>query len=282
MGVLARVEENSLAGQHRNTQEERLFRAELLVRSGQSAEAVRLGKQWILQWREPWLANRLLRTLALEGPAVNAGEFGDAVMAINPEIRFYVAHELASEGAHSVAAHLLQNWIHATPTASMNEIAGFLTACRELNEPAIVWTTFGGLLQSGASNEMIGRFSEAVAAEFGIGALAPFWNLLPAAVLDSRPLLEARLAFYEQQTDLARSLIQRISPVALGASDQQIWLDLVLAVSLPADAFALLNAFFKGGSLPTALLPKYAVLAGGLGQEAAFQEALSMLAVRAP
>ena len=48
------------------TGDARIFLARLLVESGRNAEAVRLGKEWILQWHEPWLADRLLRGIVLE------------------------------------------------------------------------------------------------------------------------------------------------------------------------------------------------------------------------
>ena len=172
----------------------RLFLAQLLAELGRSSEAVGWGKRWLLQWREPYLANRLLNSVVLQAPVADASELADAVAALHPEIRLFLVHGLATMGAKPVARHLLETWIEANSSPSANEIAAFLTACRDQDEPAIVWQTFGEVLSHSCSNDLIARYSEAIVAEFGIGSLAPFWASLPQGVIEQRPLLGARLA----------------------------------------------------------------------------------------
>jgi tetratricopeptide (TPR) repeat protein len=257
--------------------EARLFLAKLLIESGRSVEATRLGKQWILDWHEPWLAGRLLRIAALRAPAPDASELADAVAASHPEIRFYLVHELATMGARPIARHLLETWVKANPSPSMNEIAAFLTACREQDEPGIVWHAFGEVLARSSPDEIIARYSEAIAAEFGIGAMAPFWTSLPPTVIERRPLLAARLAFYEHDLSLTRSLLEHADLARIETSDRRMWLDLLDAVASPPEVFVVLRDRRRGGALPADLLAHYARLAGELGQETEYQAALAAL-----
>jgi tetratricopeptide (TPR) repeat protein len=257
--------------------DERLFLADLLVRSGRSAEAVQLGKQWIVQWHEPWLANRLLHSVVGWAPVADASELGDAVAALHPEVRFFLVHGLAQMGARAVARHLLETWIDATPSPSKNEIAAFLSACRDQDEPAVVWRTFGEVLNRPLSNELITRFIEALTAEFGIGALAPFWASLPPAITENRPLLAARLAFHEHDLAMTTWLLQKVDLVPLEASDRRMWFDLLTAATSPPDVFGMLRDRRRSGRLPSDLLPEYARIAGALGQEIEYRAALTDL-----
>ena len=218
-------------------EEERLFLAELLVRSGRSAEAVQLGKQWILQWHEPWLADRLLRIVALQAPPADASELGDAVAVLHPEVRFFLVRGLAEMGAKPLARHLLETWVKANPSPSINEIAAFLSACRNQGEQEVIWQTFGEVLRPPFSDEVITRYIEAIAAEFGIGALAPFWASLPQVVMERRPLLAAQLAFHEHNLPMTKWLLEKIDPTVLETSDRQMWIDLLTAVASLPEAF---------------------------------------------
>ena len=256
------------------TGDARIFLARLLVKSGRNTEAVRLGKEWILQWHEPWLADRLLRGIVLESPVADASELADAVAALHPEIRFFLVRGLATMGAKPVARHLLSTWVKENPSPSANEIAGFLSACREQGEPEIVWQAFGEVLRRPASNDLVARYSEAIAAEFGIGALAPFWGNLPQEVTEQRPLLAAQLAFHENNPALTKWLLGKVDLATVGTSYRRTWIDLLMAVTSPADAFGVLRDLRRGGRLPPDLLPEYARLAGELGQEIEYRAAL--------
>lgn len=257
--------------------DERLFLAKLLVEAGRSAEAVRLGKQWILQWHEPWLADRLLRAIVMQAPVADASALADTVVALNPEVRLFLVHGLAMMGAKPVARHLLETWAEANPAPSMNEIAGFLSSCRDQDEPMIVWQAFASMLRHPSSVIVITRYSEAIAAEFGIGALAPFWGSLPHEVIERRPLLAARLAFHEQNLPLTRRLLSQVDLRTLETSDRRMWMDLLTAVASPSEIFETLRDRRRNGQLPSDLVPKYAELAGGLGQELEFRAALADL-----
>lgn len=253
----------------------RILLAKLLVRFGRPAEAVRLGKQWIVQWQEAWLADRLLRGIVLEAPGAEASELADAVAAAHPDIRFWLAHGLAEMGARPVARHLLEAWSSANPSPSMTEIAGFLSACRELDEPGVAWQAFAGVLGQPESADVIGRYSEAIAAEFGIGALAPFWAKMPPAVFAGRPLLGAQLAFHEQNLAMSKWLVERIDPAALDAGNRRMWIDLLTAVAPATETFAILRKWRKEGHLQPDLLARYARIAASLGQESEFQAAVA-------
>ena len=257
--------------------EERLLLATLLAETGRSGEAVRLGKRWVVQWQEPWLAGRLLTAVAAHAPEAQAAALAEAVVELHPAIRFFLTKTLFERGARETAYHLLRTWQLANPRPSMDELAGFLSACRDWGEPAIIWEAFARTIDEADAPEIIARYSEAIAAEYGLGALAPFWPRLPSAVLDRRPLLGARLAFAEQNPALASLLLRRVSVTSLSASDQQIWADLLSALA-PAEAvFSTLDGLRRTGALSRGLLARYAKLAGSLGYEEEYRVALAAL-----
>ncbi|HET7884530.1 MAG TPA: hypothetical protein VFL55_26815 [Acetobacteraceae bacterium] len=256
--------------------ESRLFLAELLVQSGRSVELARLGRDWIQQWREPWLDNRLLSLMALRAPA-EAADLAQLVGALHPVVRFYIAHGLHELGASLVARRLLETWVAATPSPSMNDVAAFLTACREQDAEDVVWRSFEDVLRHPTSNEIVGNFSEAIAAEFGLGALAPFWPRVAQAVGASRPLLAARFAFAQQDIPSARWLLGQIDPNGLDASSRRMWINLLQAVATPQEAYRALQERRRNGQLPPELTVQYARLAGQLGDESGFRAAVADL-----
>jgi hypothetical protein len=277
LALLSRFEAElrAAAAQSTDNGDVRLFLAKLLVGSGRSAEAVRLGKQWILEWHEPWLADRLLRGIVLQAPAADASELADAVAVAHPEIRFFLVAGLATMGAKPVARHLLESWIKATRSPSMIEIAAFLSACRDQDEQDIVWQVFGEVLRPPLSTDLITRFSEAIAAEFGIGALAPFWAILPQTAIDHQPLFAARLAFHEHDLAMTRLLLEKVDIATLDPSDRRMWVDLLTAVASLPEVFEALRDRRRSGRLPPDLLARYARLAGELGQEIEYRAALA-------
>jgi tetratricopeptide (TPR) repeat protein len=275
--VLMRSERGAAGARSAHTYDEHIFLAELLVNAGRSSEAVRLGKRWIIEWHEPWLDNRLLHSFILHAPADNAAELADAVAVLHPDIRLFLVRTISEAGGVAVAHHLLETWAPANPAPSMNEIAAFLWACREYGEPAIVWRAFGQVLSHATPDDVVMRFSEAIAAEFGIGALAPFWGSLPKTLIEHRPLLSARLMFHEHDLPMTKLLLMKTDLAVLEPSDRRIWVDLLSAVAPPSEVFAVMRNRRVAGSLPGDLLPQYARLAGGLGQEVEYRLAISSL-----
>ena len=125
-----------------------------------------------------------------------------------------------------------------------------------------------------SSGPVVVRYSEAIAAEFGIGALAPFWSALLPAVMAQDPLLAARLAFHEHDIVLARQLLDRVDLDTLAKSDLRMWSDLLTAVAAPPEVFRVLRDRRNRGHLPREIMTDYARLAAQLGQELEYQAAL--------
>jgi tetratricopeptide (TPR) repeat protein len=275
--VLMRPDIVAAPAQPKQRQEERLYLAELLAQSGRSAEAVQLGKRWIVQWHEPWLADRLLHSIAPHAPPDDAAALAEAIAVLHPEVRLFLADSLAKMGAGPVARHVLASWSKANPTPSMNEIGAFLSACRNQGEQGIVWQSFADVLSHHAPNEIIARYSEAIVAEFGIGALAPFWPNLPQAMLEDKPLLAARLAFHEHDPILTRWLLDRVDIQTIAASDRQAWLELLRAIVSPSQVLEALRDRRSGGRLPRDLMANYARLAAELGHDVEYRAALADL-----
>lgn len=253
---------------------ERLYLAELLLAAGRNAEALRWGRRWIAQWQEPWRATQLLRRFVAHAPVATAADLADAVALAHPEIRFYLAGELGKSGAHAIARHLLASWSAANPAPKPNQLAGFLAACQDQDAPGIVWTAFADTLARPAPDAVIGDFVAAIIAQFGIGAIAPFWPHLPPSVVANSPLLTARLALEAPGTALARRLLEAVAPAALPAAERRQWSALLAAAAPPGERFAILSRHRDNGALPTELAGEYASLALQLGEEQAYRAAL--------
>lgn len=269
--TLSRAEIIQTIPKEARNDEERLLLATLLAQTGKGAEAVRIGRIWIAQWRQPWLANQLLMAVVKRAAEPEAFALSDAVAELHPEIRLYLVRLLAEQDAPAVARHLLRTWRQANPRPSADEIAAFLWGCRQWGEPAIVWEAFESVLASGSRPEIVARYVDAVAAEFGIGALAPFWSVIPPDVLKMKPLLAARLAFAEGDLERARWLATTLDVAALAASDQRLWADLLVAVAPAEVVFATMWDLRRKNLLPSVLLDQYVRLAGALGQDDAFR-----------
>ena len=84
--------------------ETRLFLAELLVQAGRIFDVVRFGKNWILQWREPWLDSRLLSIVALRVPIADASELADVVTTLHPEVRILSRTSVDGDGRQASGA----------------------------------------------------------------------------------------------------------------------------------------------------------------------------------
>ncbi|HEX3865080.1 MAG TPA: hypothetical protein VHY35_25615 [Stellaceae bacterium] len=244
--------------------EARLYLAKILLQSGESAEVVRLGKPWIRQWQNAWLANRLLHDAAILGPVRDASQLADAVVEAHPEIRFYLVRELANAGSKPVARHLLETWVTANPSASADQIAAFLFACHEQDERAIAWQAFGTLLAHPPSIDVIVRFANAMIATYGVGSLSPFWADLPPAIIQNDPMLGARIAFDQGNLQLTKWLLTKVDLASLSKSDRSAWVELLVGAAPGADAFAVLRRHMVNGTLPKDLWPKFFQIAGGL------------------
>jgi tetratricopeptide (TPR) repeat protein len=278
IAVLSRTASGFRWWRRGNDDRERFLLAELLVQTGRSAQAAKLGKRWVAEWREAWHAGKLLRIVAATGSAAEASALADTVVAFHPEIRLYLVHEMLMS-APSVARHLLTTWGAAQTNPTSADFAAFLTACRELRDPAIIWQNFADALAARRPDRLIMGFGEAIAAEFGIQALAPFWPALPKRLTWRRPLLTARLMFDAQNIPLTKYFLSRVDLARLETSDQPIWFDLLSAVAEPRDVLDALRTQKAGGHLSPDLLARYALLSGAYGHHEDLQAALADLAI---
>jgi len=94
-------------------------------------------------------------------------------------------------------------------------------------------------------------------------------------VLMAQPLLGARLALYGQNLPLARMLFDRVDVSRLGASDPEVWFDLLKALAEPPTVLQVLEAERRKGNLPRVLLLEYSILAGNYGQDVNHNTALA-------
>lgn len=253
---------------------ERFYLAELLLDAGRPADALAWGRRWIAQWHEPWRASQLLRRFAIHAPPPVTAELARVVASTHPDIRFYLAAELDRMGARAAAGGLLAGWAAANPAPSASEIAAFASACRAHGRPDLVWAAFGAVLARGGPDAVIRRFLDVIVAEFGIGAVAPFWSSLPPSVIAGNPLFGVRLALDAGEPALARRLLAALPPATLAVPDQHQWLALLAAAATPAEQFAILDDYHGRGALPRELGAGYLALALRLGHERAYRAAL--------
>lgn len=256
---------------------ERLYLADLLVADGRPAEAVAWGKRWIRQWREPWLAARLLEHLVHRLPVADGAALAEAVARHHPEIRLFLAAQLASNGAVAVARQVLAGWSNANPDPSRTEVAAYVAACASHDAPGLAFAALAAALARPAPDPVIVRYVDAIAAAFGPGALAPIMASLPRGVIKATPLLAAQLAWADEDRLLTRQLLAGIDPTGLTAPDRQLWLRLLRLAASPRDVFDILSRWRARGPLPGDLGFVYARVAGELGQERAYRSAVTAL-----
>lgn len=277
IGVLERLEAVA-AKQPSLTNELARFRhLELLVDANRSSEAVAMGSRWLAQSPKPWLAERMLRLLATKGLPTDAIKLADVIVNLHPDIQLYLARSLRGAKARPVAVHLLKTWVGSNPSPTADELSGFVSVCRELDNPGIVWQAFRSVILEGRDGAVLIRFAETIAAEFGIGALSPYWSSLPRDALMRQPLLAARLAFHEQDLPLTRLLLDQVDVGGLNAANRRTWFDLLTIVASAPDVFSALQFWRRNTRLEPDLLLQYARLVGGLGYERDFASAIADL-----
>ena len=83
--------------------------------------------------------------------------------------------------------------------------------------------------------------------------------------------------FHEHNLAMTKLLLLKTDLAVLEPSDRRMWVDLLSAVAPPSEVFAVMRNRRVAGRLPGDLLPQYARLAGGLGQEGEYRLAISAL-----
>lgn len=259
---------------------ERLFLAQLLVDEGRIDTLAGLAELWIPRWNQAHLAFRVLTIAALSDGGNDTLRIADATMATHPEIRLYAAKQLGEAGALPVAKHLLVSWAKTNNDPTMVELAALLSVSREVGAPDAIWHAFADTMSKQHEDQVMVRYSEALAAEFGLGALDSFWRLLPNKPLLTTSILPARRAFMDHNLALTRALLLKVDLAGLSPVDRTMWLQMLGQSTAERERFVLLQALRKQNRLPPDLLIEHARLAGQLGQEAEYRASLVQLQSR--
>ena len=113
-------------------------------------------------------------------------------------------------------------------------------------------------------------FAKAMAANFGVDAIAPLWRELPSDFAERDPLFAALLLFHNGDLVTTNRLIAMVDARSLSESDTTMWTQLLAAVTTPSDAVPMLRDQWDGPRLSAALVIQYARDARALGHRYEF------------
>ncbi|MDR7038074.1 tetratricopeptide (TPR) repeat protein [Methylobacterium sp. BE186] len=223
---------------------------ELLIDSGRYDEAAERAERWLSAWRKPWLAAQLTLRLAVKAPLAEARKLAETSAALHPEARLYLAKSLAEQGNRRLAVSMLLGWPYDGMPLTKPNIDGYVVASAATGIPTLIWSRFAMLRGRPAEGEAQALFAEAIAAEYGLPAIAMLQPALPDEVLRRRPIFGARLALHLGQQMRARHILAEADLELLTPAERGQWLDLLLRLNTPQEAFATLSRLEARSQLP--------------------------------
>jgi tetratricopeptide (TPR) repeat protein len=243
----------------------RVLLFDLLVSAGRPHEAAERARNWLIAWRKPWIAVRLVRNLARTSPGPDLDRLAEVAVRLHPETTFYLAKAIAEDGAKSSAERLLRGWLSARPAPSVDDLAGFLAAARAIGDSGLLWQSFARALANRSAFEAQAFLAEALADQFGDAAIGPFRSRLSVTALSSRPLFAARLAVQEKSLELAQQFLRKVNLTTLSPAERRLWISLLSASSSDEIAFRYLTGLWLRREIPVEWLPDYVAMAARLG-----------------
>jgi len=243
----------------------RVLLFDLLVSAGRSHEAAERARSWLIAWRKPWIAIRLVRSLARMAPGPDLDRLIEVAVRLHPEATFYLGKAVAEDGAKGSASRLLRGWLSAQASPAADDLHGFLAAARATGDADLLWQSFAKVLANRAAFEAQAFLAEALADQFGDAAIAPFRSRLDVAALSTRPLFAARLALQERNLELAQLVLRKVDLKSLSRGERRRWISLLSASSSDEIAFRILSGSWHRGEMPIELLPDYVAMATRLG-----------------
>ena len=151
-----------------------------------------------------------------QAPVADASELADAVAVLHPETRFFLVQRPRDDGCQAGRAPPFVDLGQRNPSPSMNDIAGFLSACRaQEGQPEIVWQAFGDVLSRPASNDLIARFSRQSQRSSASGARALLGEPAARCYRTNILCLPHSLAFNEHDLATTKWLLGKVDLASL-------------------------------------------------------------------
>ncbi|AWN39933.1 tetratricopeptide repeat protein [Methylobacterium durans] len=239
---------------------------ELLIGQGRFEEAAERAKRWLTAWRKPWLAAQLTQRFAARAPLPEARDLAMTSAALHPDAKLYLAKSLAEQGNRRLATALLLGWPYEGMPLTKPNIDGYVAAAAATGIPTLIWSRFSMLRSRPGEKEAQALYAEAIAAEYGLSAIAMLQPALPDDVLRKRPVFAARIALHRGQQLRARQILAEAKLEAMTAAELAQWLDFVLQLNTAQGALATLQNLEQRMQLPEGLHAAYRALAARLGR----------------
>ncbi len=206
---------------------------------------------WMVGWRSPFLAAKLISRIARSGHAGVASRLALAYVDAAPNAALQIVGAIAAAGRPDLARRMLVRWAASTNGATGDDLHVFVQESALLGSVDVALEKFLRQARSGGDAATMGRLAEDLVNSFGNPALVAIRPLLSTEALLSRPLFAAELSLWDGDRDLASRRLTRIDPKRLPPEERTVWRALAQCMDMDPDAFGrLLTAW--GGEHPPA------------------------------
>jgi tetratricopeptide (TPR) repeat protein len=221
----------------------------VLLESGRLDEAQRLAEAWLVSWRNPYLAGKLIVRLAQGGAVLRAVALAQICVEQMPEATFQIAGVLTESSQAAVARELLARWADRTGEPSAEAARSYVHASFAAGDRRKPVEKLLQLVEAEVRPEVQAAFAEEIAYGYGPEMLAQLWAVLPRNALDAHPLLAAQIAQSAGNRQLTEWYFERVEPWRLARHQQEIWLSLLRSLQPPPLVVQRLLELRRGGRL---------------------------------
>jgi hypothetical protein len=247
----------------------------LLIQAGHHAEAAERAQTWLARWKKPWLATQFTLRLARNAPTDVAARLARTSAYQYPEGGLYLARTLGEQGSRGVAEAVLADWPWPNTRLTVREVQSFVEVAAIFGRPAHLWEAFARVRAQPAESAAQAAFAEALAGQYGDGAVLGLQPPLAIDLLRERPVFGARIALATGRRPLAQQLLAGVDPGALSVAERSGWSTLLRMAFGPLRAFEILDALRRRGDLPPSLQAAYLGLGAEVGRMGARRSILA-------
>lgn len=244
----------------------RILLLDVLVESRRIDEAYQRARNWIRNWRSPYLAGKLLIKAARSGFGQHAVALAQIAAESMPAATFDMASVLTEQGHGDLAEAMLRRWTEVTAKPTRGQLRNFVFASIKAGDMRSPFLMLLKLAREHSDGPMIGTMAQELVSSFGPAAIAPLRPILSHDVLLTVPLFAAELALAEGNPYLARWHLMRIEPADLEPEQRLAWLALLRQVDTPSGVFDRLVRLWNEGRMPPELIRPLADEALQVGQ----------------
>jgi tetratricopeptide (TPR) repeat protein len=244
----------------------RLLLLEVLIQSNEVDRVYERAQAWMMAWRSPFLAGKLILRIAQSGSTAPVSGMALKYTDMMPDDTFEMVGLLARKGRQDIAHQMLARWADRATKPTGRQLRVFVQASALVGDVSGPLVKLLQLVHGGSDPATLGEMAEELANTFGKPALVAIRPLLSNEVLLARPLFAAELSLLEGNREMARWFLNRMEPTQLPPERLAGWLALLHRVETDAEVFKRLAVLWNDGRLPAELVPYFADEAVKTGQ----------------